>query len=89
MLHSVSWFRPDALRIGMLRGRAFGSSLLDGASAAQIYFLAPVPFARVMIGKNLSALFFISLEIADSDFTSARRITVAISPPSIATATAS
>jgi len=32
-------------------------------SAAQIYFLAPVPFARVMIGKNLSALFFITLEI--------------------------
>ena len=33
-------------------------------SAAQIYFLAPVSFARVMIGKNLSALFFIVLEIA-------------------------
>ena len=32
-------------------------------SAAQIYFLAPVPFSRVMIGKNLSALFFIILEI--------------------------
>ncbi len=32
-------------------------------SAAQIYFLAPIPFARVMIGKNLSALFFIALEI--------------------------
>jgi len=32
-------------------------------SAAQIYFLAPIPFARVMIGKNLSALFFIVLEI--------------------------
>lgn len=33
-------------------------------SAAQIYFLAPIPFARVMIGKNLSALFFIVLEIS-------------------------
>jgi ABC-2 type transport system permease protein len=32
-------------------------------SAAQIYFLAPIPFDRVMIGKNLSALFFIALEI--------------------------
>ena len=32
-------------------------------SAAQVYFLAPIPFARVMIGKNLSALFFIALEI--------------------------
>jgi ABC-2 type transport system permease protein len=32
-------------------------------SAAQIYFLAPVPFSRVMMGKNLSALFFIALEI--------------------------
>jgi ABC-2 type transport system permease protein len=32
-------------------------------SAAQVYFLAPIPFARVMIGKNLSALFFIVLEI--------------------------
>ena len=32
-------------------------------SAAQIYFLAPVPFSRVLIGKNLTALFFIGLEI--------------------------
>ena len=33
-------------------------------SAAQIYFLAPVSFTRVMIAKNLSALFFIVLEIS-------------------------
>jgi ABC-2 type transport system permease protein len=33
-------------------------------SAAQIYFLAPVSFYRVMIGKNLTALFFIALEIS-------------------------
>lgn len=33
-------------------------------SAAQIYFLAPVAFSRVMIAKNLSALFFIVLEIS-------------------------
>jgi len=32
-------------------------------SAAQFYFLAPVSFTRVMVGKNLSALFFIMLEI--------------------------
>ncbi len=33
-------------------------------SAAQFYFLAPVSFARVMAGKNLTALFFMLLEIA-------------------------
>jgi len=33
-------------------------------SAAQFYFLAPVSFRRVMAGKNLSALFFMLLEIA-------------------------
>jgi len=33
-------------------------------SAAQFYFLAPVPFKRVMAGKNLTALFFMLLEIA-------------------------
>jgi ABC-2 type transport system permease protein len=32
-------------------------------SAAQVYFLAPIPFTRVLIGKNLSAVFFILLEI--------------------------
>jgi ABC-2 type transport system permease protein len=33
-------------------------------SAAQIYFLAPIPFPRVMVAKNISALFFIMLEIS-------------------------
>lgn len=33
-------------------------------SAAQFYFLAPVAFRRVMAGKNLTALFFMLLEIA-------------------------
>ncbi|HEY7334681.1 MAG TPA: hypothetical protein VH639_07345 [Bryobacteraceae bacterium] len=33
-------------------------------SAAQIYFLAPVSFGRVLIGKNLTAAFYILLEIA-------------------------
>ncbi|MDP9171991.1 MAG: hypothetical protein M3N54_15345, partial [Acidobacteriota bacterium] len=32
-------------------------------SAAQFYFLAPVPFRKVMAGKNLTALFFMLLEI--------------------------
>jgi ABC-2 type transport system permease protein len=41
----------------------FWNSFGFDRSAAQIYFLAPVPFSRVLIGKNLSALFFIALEI--------------------------
>ncbi len=32
--------------------------------AVQVYFLAPVEFSQVLIGKNLSALFFIALEIS-------------------------
>jgi len=32
-------------------------------SAAQFYFLAPVSFRRVLAGKNLTALFFLLLEI--------------------------
>jgi len=42
----------------------FWNSFGFDRSAAQIYFLAPVPFSRVLIGKNLSALFFIALEIS-------------------------
>jgi ABC-2 type transport system permease protein len=42
----------------------FWNSFGFDRSAAQIYFLAPVPFTRVLIGKNLSALFFILLEIS-------------------------
>ncbi len=33
-------------------------------SAAQFYFLAPVKFTRVIVAKNVTALFFIALEIA-------------------------
>ena len=33
-------------------------------SAAQFYFLAPVSFTRVLVGKNLTALFFMVTEIA-------------------------
>jgi ABC-2 type transport system permease protein len=42
----------------------FWNSFGFDRSAAQIYFLAPVPFSRVVISKNLSALFFIALEIS-------------------------
>jgi len=33
-------------------------------SAAQFYFLAPIPFSRVLVGKNLTSLFFILLEVS-------------------------
>jgi ABC-2 type transport system permease protein len=42
----------------------FWNSFGFDRSAAQFYFLAPVPFSRVLIGKNLSAVFFIALEIS-------------------------
>jgi ABC-2 type transport system permease protein len=42
----------------------FWNSFGFDRSAAQFYFLAPVPFSRVLIGKNLSAAFFILLEIS-------------------------
>jgi ABC-2 type transport system permease protein len=42
----------------------FWNSFGFDRSAAQFYFLAPVPFSRVLIGKNLSAVFFIVLEIS-------------------------
>jgi ABC-2 type transport system permease protein len=42
----------------------FWNSFGFDRSAAQFYFLAPVPFSRVLIGKNLSAVFFILLEIS-------------------------
>lgn len=41
----------------------FWNSFGFDRSAAQFYFLAPVPFWRVLVGKNLSAVFFIGLEI--------------------------
>ena len=48
----------------LLSEACFWNSFGFDRSAAQIYFLAPVPFSRVLIGKNLSALFFIVLEIS-------------------------
>jgi ABC-2 type transport system permease protein len=47
----------------LLSEACFWNSFGFDRSAAQVYFLAPIPFSRVMIGKNLSALFFIALEI--------------------------
>jgi ABC-2 type transport system permease protein len=48
----------------LLSESCFWNSFGFDRAAAQFYFLAPVPFSRVLIGKNLSALFFIGLEIA-------------------------
>jgi ABC-2 type transport system permease protein len=47
----------------LLSESCFWNSFGFDRSAAQIYFLSPVPFSRVLIGKNLSALFFIGIEI--------------------------
>ena len=47
----------------LLSEACFWNSFGFDRSAAQIYFLAPVPFSRILIAKNLSALFFIALEI--------------------------
>ena len=41
----------------------FWNSFGFDRSAAQIYFLAPIPFSSVLIGKNLGAILFIMLEI--------------------------
>jgi ABC-2 type transport system permease protein len=41
----------------------FWNSFGFDRSAAQLYFLAPVPFSKVLVGKNLSALLFILIEI--------------------------
>jgi ABC-2 type transport system permease protein len=47
----------------LLSESCFWNSFGFDRSAAQIYFLSPVPFSRILIAKNLSALFFIVLEI--------------------------
>ncbi len=47
----------------LLSESCFWNSFGFDRSAAQVYFLAPVSFTRVLIGKNLSALFYIALEI--------------------------
>lgn len=43
---------------------AFWNNLGFDRSAAQLYFLAPVPFSRVLLAKNIAALAFVALEIA-------------------------
>jgi ABC-2 type transport system permease protein len=48
----------------LLSESCFWNSFGFDRGAAQIYFLAPVPFSRVLMGKNLSAVFFIVLEIS-------------------------
>jgi len=48
----------------LLSESCFWNSFGFDRSAAQIYFLSPVPFGRVLAAKNLSALFFIALEIS-------------------------
>ncbi len=47
----------------LLSDACFWNSFGFDRGAAQIYFLAPVPFSRVIVGKNLSAAFFILLEL--------------------------
>ena len=42
----------------------FWNSVGFDRSAAHFYFLAPIPFWLVLVGKNVSALFFIAFEIA-------------------------
>jgi ABC-2 type transport system permease protein len=41
----------------------FWNSFGFDRSAAQVYFLAPVPFARVLMAKNVTAVVYIFLEI--------------------------
>jgi ABC-2 type transport system permease protein len=48
----------------LLSESCFWNSFGFDRSAAQIYFLAPLSFHQVLVGKNLSALFFIGIEIA-------------------------
>jgi ABC-2 type transport system permease protein len=47
----------------LLSEACFWNSFGFDRSGVQIYFLAPVPFSRVLIGKNVTALLFITLEI--------------------------
>ena len=41
----------------------FWNSFGFDRSAAQLYFLAPIPFSKVLVAKNLGAILFILLEI--------------------------
>ena len=48
----------------MLFRSCFWNSFGFDRSAAQFYFLAPVRFSRVLLAKNITAVFFIVLEIS-------------------------
>lgn len=64
-----AWFGRDYLTavsvysLLLLSEACFWNSFGFDRSAAQIYFLAPVPFSRALVAKNLSASFFIAMEI--------------------------
>ncbi len=68
-LHKQSWLGNDFLAgvsiysLLLMSDVCFWNSFGFDRSAAQIYFLAPIPFSRALIAKNLSAVFFIFLEI--------------------------
>jgi ABC-2 type transport system permease protein len=63
------WFGRDYLSgvsiysLMLLSEACFWNSFGFDRSAAQFYFLAPIPFTRVLVGKNLSSAVFIALEI--------------------------
>ena len=42
---------------------AFWNNLGFDRAAGQIYFLAPVPFDKVLLAKNITAMFFVLLEV--------------------------
>ncbi len=68
-LGKEAWFGKDYLTavcvysLLLLSDACFWNAFGFDRSAAQIYFLAPLPFSRVLIGKNLTAVFFIALEL--------------------------
>ena len=66
---SESYWGPDYLTgvsvysLLLLGEVCFWNSFGFDRAAAQIYFLAPVPFARALLAKNITAGVFVSLEI--------------------------
>ncbi len=68
--YSLPFFRNNYLMIVsmyslLLLGEVcFWNAFGFDRSAAQMYYLAPIPLARVLLGKNLTAVVFIILEVA-------------------------
>jgi len=66
---SLSFLRSNYLTVIsvysllLLSEACFWNSFGFDRSGAQIYFLAPVSFSQVLIGKNITAVVFITLEI--------------------------